>query len=285
MKIAIIGKNSYIGRAFLSAFSKYSEVIATEVDARDDAWRSFDFSTYDAVIHVAAIVHRKDISDPDIYRIVNTELPTAVASTAKKAGVKHFVFLSSMSVFGKHKSITSWELIGNENYDSKTPYGQSKRQAELNLQELADDHFTVSIVRPPSVYGKGCKGSLFDIYTKLALATPIIPIAAQHVKQGMVHIDNLCACVCEIVFNCKGGTFHPQDADLLSVGEILCCIRAAHGKKSYPSHIAGKLLSLFRWSTLYMKFYGAVTYSENLVLRDELSYVRLTTKTGIDRSY
>ena len=99
MKIVIVGKDSYIGAHIKECFICHdgvNEVI--EVDARDDGWREFDFSDVDVVIHVAAIVHNKTLNDWEIYHQVNTMLPVEVAGVAKKAGVKQFIFLSTMGV-------------------------------------------------------------------------------------------------------------------------------------------------------------------------------------------
>lgn len=284
MNVAIIGKNSYIGGRIRDALAA-NGVEATEVDALGDAWRSFDFSRCDAVVHVAAIVHRKDLTDFDAYRKANTDLPIEVATTAKRAGVRQFVFLSTMAVFGRGKSTSAWELDGTEPLASCTPYGRSKLEAERNLAEMEDGQFCVATVRPPSVYGKGCRGNLFDIYKRLASASYVVPIAAPDVKQGMIHIDNLCSCICEIVRTRRSGIFHPQDDEILSTGEILCCIRAAHGKRYTTSRLAGTLLSALKWTSAFRKLFGGIAYSQVLVRANGFACDMLTTREGIRRTF
>lgn len=285
MKIAIIGRDSYIGTSIRKALSFNHNTDVTEIEARNNEWKKFNFASYDTVIHVAAIVHRKDIRDKNIYKAVNTDLPVNVAQTAYASGVKHFVYLSSMAVYGKEKSLESWEITGDEQLNPKTFYGESKLEAERQLRALHNDCFHIAIIRPPSVYGKGCRGNLFNLYTKLALFSCIIPTTHTNVKQGLLHIDNLCASVNEIVTERRSGVFHLQDSAPLPIEDILCCIREVHNKRILRSHFVGEILSLARWIPQYVKLYGAVTYSEKLVQNNKLSCKMLTTKEGIYKSY
>lgn len=225
MKIAIIGKDSYIGNSIDNYLkNKYSYYEIEQLDLKNKPYDFYNYSNYDIIIHVAAIVHQK-INDTEIYRKVNTDLPVKIAELAKKQGVKQFVFLSTMSVYGKNKQIKNYEINENEKLNPYTLYGKSKLEAEIKLQELQDNNFVVSIVRPPSVYGKNCKGNLLNVYIKLAKILFLIPNCFPNVKQGFLHIDNLCYCIEQIILNNKGGLFMPQDEELLSTGEIIYIIR------------------------------------------------------------
>ena len=73
-----------------------------------------------------------------------------------------------------------------------TMYGKSRLLAEVGLQKMQDDNFNVVIIRPPSVYGKGCKGGYIAGFLKIAQFLPIIPRAYENVKQSFIYIDNLC---------------------------------------------------------------------------------------------
>ena len=135
-----------------------------QIDVQHLTLDCLDFSHYDTIIHVAAIVHRSDIDDYSVYHKVNVELPLTVAERAKNQGVKHMIFFSSMSVYGKHKSITQWQIDGSEELTPYTLYGKSKLEAEQEIVKLQDENFMISIVRPPSVYGYGCKGKGYHSY-------------------------------------------------------------------------------------------------------------------------
>ena len=103
--ILITGANSYIGESFKEwVEKKYSNEFEIDtVDMKDGSWRNISFFGYDVVFHVAGIVHKKEKPDMrDLYKIVNTELPIEVANKANAEGVKQFIFMSSMSIYGKN---------------------------------------------------------------------------------------------------------------------------------------------------------------------------------------
>ena len=91
MKVAIIGKDSYIGNAIQEYILKEYQYDVVQFDVQNCPIESFDFSDVDTVVHVAAIVHRPDVEDYSVYKKVNTDLPYNTAILAKKQGVKHFV--------------------------------------------------------------------------------------------------------------------------------------------------------------------------------------------------
>ena len=127
-KILITGANSYIGMSFENYIKKnYPDDYEVDtVDMIDGTWRDKDFSGYDAVFHVAGIAHQKETKEnAPIYYKVNRDLAIETAQKAKNEGVSHFVFLSSMSVYGMETGIITKETVPNP----KTNYGISKWQA------------------------------------------------------------------------------------------------------------------------------------------------------------
>lgn len=99
MKILIIGKNSYIGNHIDDWLTSKGHQVA-QLDVLTDEWRTFDYSPYDAIVHVAGIVHRPDCQDWELYKRVNTDMPITIATMAKEQGVKQYVFFSTMGVYG-----------------------------------------------------------------------------------------------------------------------------------------------------------------------------------------
>ncbi|MCL2284964.1 MAG: NAD-dependent epimerase/dehydratase family protein, partial [Firmicutes bacterium] len=162
--VLIVGKNSFIGTSFARyAGSRYK--IQT-VDARDGKWKDADFSNVDAVLYCAGIAHvaqKKYMRQ--LYYDINCGLAVDVATHAKGAGVKQFVFLSSMAVYGSGNFVIRLETEPN----ATDFYGGSKLAAEEKLRQLVlpDSGFNLCIVRPPMVYGYGCKGN-FPRLVKLA---------------------------------------------------------------------------------------------------------------------
>ena len=170
MRVLIIGKRSYIGSNIKCRLEKHG-YFADEADAESDEWKTVDYSAYDSVVHVAAIVHQNAKSaDEMLFSRVNTELPVEVARLAKSQGVPQFVFLSTMGVYGKDKSLKESDSII---YDStpekaKSGYGGSKLKAEKLLKTLETENFNVAVVRPLNVYGPGCKGNYIPLFKKLS---------------------------------------------------------------------------------------------------------------------
>ena len=156
-KILITGANSYIGTSFESYMKQFGDEYAVDtVDMIDGAWREKSFAEYDVVFHVAGIAHRKETKEnAGLYYKVNRDLAIDVATKAKADGVKQLVFLSSMSVYGMETGVITRETSPAP----KSNYGKSKLQAEEGISLLKSDSFKVAVLRPPMVYGEGCKGN------------------------------------------------------------------------------------------------------------------------------
>ena len=282
--VAIIGKDSYIGTNLACTLRK-NAISVIEVESFDNKWVDFDFSSVDTVVHVAAIVHRKDINDPRIYDDINVKLPIEIAKRAQAAGVKQFVFMSSMAVYGKGHVTENCCIEPGDPLSPTTLYAKSKMQAESMLQNLIDNNMILSIIRPPSVYGRGCKGNLFDKYTKIANFLYLIPECEPSCFQGVLYIDNLSNAIFEIIRDRKSGCYHPQDNDLLTTAELLYKIRRHLGKKGSVSFWLGKAVSLLSSCSIYKKLFGSVYYSQDFKKQESLHSTMLSTDEGLRRMY
>lgn len=223
--VLIYGKNSYIGEHFYRAL-KSSGNNVTIIDSLQISPKDIDFTSIEVVINVVGIAHIKitDDMEPLFYKI-NTDLAVELCAEAKKSGVSHYIYMSSMNVYGD----TTDTISSREQEDPKNFYGKSKMLADLRIHEMADESFNVASVRPPVVYGKGCKGN-FVLLQKVASMTPIFP-AFQNVK-SMIFIDHLDNFVCQLVANGDGGFFHPQNAQTTSTADTIVAIRKSMGKKT-----------------------------------------------------
>src|SRR5690606_35554866 len=140
-----------------------------KISLRDDAWKEHDFSKYDVILHVAGIAHRKETKEnKELYYRVNRDLTYEVAKKAKSERVSHFIFLSSLSVYGMETGIITRETVPQP----KSNYGKSKLEAEELIASLSDEQFNVAILRPPMIYGKNCPGN-YSKLRMLILKTPI----------------------------------------------------------------------------------------------------------------
>lgn len=287
MHIFIIGKNSYIGSSIHQHLTQFGHHV-TEVDAITDAWKTADYTGVDAVIHVAAIVHNDaKTASEDLFRAVNTALPVAVAQLAKAAGVKQFIFLSTMAVFGAEKTLSSdhFTVCADSPLCPVSLYGKTKLAAEEQLSALCDDQFTVCVVRPPNVYGPGCRGNYIYLLKKLSKLMLLCPKCFTSVRQSMLYIDNLSELIRLVVESRAGGVFLPQDDHAPNTVELLSAIRTAAGQKTHPSGFLGLFVRLFGWLPLVKKIYGGVCYRMEDSTCFDGRYRIVSFREGIERTY
>ena len=282
-KILIIGKDSYIGN-HIDEWLTNSGMRVTQLDVLTDEWKTYDYSPYDAIVHVAGIVHRPDCQDWELYKRVNTDMPIAIATKAKEQGVRQYVYFSTMGVYGIGKKLAPNITDENSQLNTKGMYGRSKLMAEEGLAKLQDGHFNVSYVRPPSVYGKGCKGNYIARFAAMARRLPVIPYAYNDVKQSFIYIDNLAELVRLIIVNNLHGPFCPQDDIAVSANELMETICVGLGKKYRGSKFLGYFVPLFSWMTIGRKAYGGMEYARSLSDIEGLNYVVVPFKEGMKRT-
>ena len=256
-KILITGANSYIG----TSFEKYikenfpGDYTIDTVDMIDGTWREKDFSGYDTIFHVAAIVHRKENKkNAPLYYTINRDFAVATAKKAKNDGARQFIFLSSMSVYGVDQgAITKDTTPHPQNH-----YGKSKLEAEDALIKLADNSFFVCILRLPMVYGKGCKGK-FDSLCKLTSKLFLFPKLDN--KRSMIYTDNLSEFVRLAVCRNLSGIFWPQNKQYTNVSEMVSLIAAAQGKRMVFTSRFGVIVEwLIGHSKYARKAFGSLYY-------------------------
>lgn len=283
MKVLIIGKDSYIGNHIDEWLSSRGMAVS-QLDVLTDVWKTFDYSPYGAIVHVAGIVHRPDCKDWELYKRVNTDMPVAIASMAKAQGVNQYVFFSTMGVYGRGKKLRPNIIDEDSSLEANGMYGESKLLAEEGLVKLQDEHFCVVCVRPPSVYGKGCRGGYITGFTAIARRLPIIPQVYENVKQSFIYIDNLSEFVRLSIVNGLSGAFCPQDDKAVSANELLEVISNGIGKKYRSSRLLGFVVRLLSFVPLVKKAYGGIEYSEELSTIEGVNYVVVPFEEGMRRT-
>ena len=219
MNILITGAGSYVGTQVERWIKAHSEDRVDTLDMLSPAWREADFSPYDTVYHVAGLAHVNPSPDMEsLYYRVNRDLTIEVARKAKEAGVKQFIFMSSMIVFHESQSLAPEVLTPDTPPCPNGFYGDSKLQAENGLHELECGTFKICILRPPMIYGPGSKGN-FPRLIRLAAKTPVFP--EYHNKRSMLYIDNLAEFVLQAIHRQLSGTFYPQNRELSDTTEII----------------------------------------------------------------
>lgn len=290
MNILIIGKNSYIGNHIDEWLSDKGHKVV-QLDVLTEDWQNYDYSPYDSIVHVAGIVHRPDCKDWNLYKSVNTDMPLAIASKFKaqstkfKAGQKiSYIYFSTMGVYGVEKKLGASVVDAQTQMTSESPYGKSKLLAEQGLSKLQDKNFDVAFVRPPSVYGKGCRGGYITGFKSIASKLPIIPDAYNNAVQSFVYIDNLCECVRLIVENHLSGGFCPQDDEIPNANRLFEVICKGIGKKYRASKFLGFCLRLVSFIPLVKKAYGGISYARALSDIKNHDYVVVPFAEGMKRT-
>ena len=272
MRILITGKNSYIGssvKAWLN--EKNPSFKVDEISLRNIDLNTISFRGYDVVFHVAGIAHfsfnKKSV--PEYFKI-NRDLAINVANKAKKDSVKQFIFTSSISIYGDDRPIGVFKHIDINHPLPTNAYGQSKLEADLEIQKLNDHGFKVSILRIPMIYGKSSKGN-FPKLVNISKNFFVFPKIKNF--RSVLHIKNLSELVRLIIVNSLGGVFYPQDKNYFNSTEFILNNRAKSGKKTIlvPLLFAPlRLLGLFNKSI--NKIYGNKFYDKVSSIIENINY-------------
>lgn len=205
----------------------------TPLKARLKNVNELDLSSLDVIVHLGGVAHRMNETDDSIYFKGNYELTKILADRAKKSGVSHFIFVSTIKAFGEDLNQLLEETT--ECNPINDPYGESKLKAERYLESIEDENFKVAIVRPPLVYGPGAKGNLFSLM-KLAETPLPLPLKKTNNRRTMVSVENLISLINKIIEKEASGLFLAGDLKPVSTSDLIRQIRLALGKS--PSLIS-----------------------------------------------
>lgn len=202
-KVLITGAKSYIGQSFMKYAYKYysNNFEIEELDLISENWKEKNFTNYDIVYHVAGIAHADvgNVSDEvkRKYYEVNTDLAVEVARKAKDEGVKEFIFMSSMIVYGDSAPYGKKKIVDENTVPEPSNfYGNSKMQADMAVRDMATEDFKVIVIRPPMIYGKESKGNYRTLAT-LVKKLPLFPDVENN--RSMLFVGNLCEFLCQIM--------------------------------------------------------------------------------------
>lgn len=279
-RILITGANSFVGKNFMK-FSQNSEI--DEISLLDHNPEDIDFSKYDVVLHLVAIVHQSTKIAEKEYFKVNTDLCLQTARQAKKAGVKQFVFLSTVKVYGKYLPGSGpW----NESSicEPEEAYGKSKYAAEVELKKIEDENFTVSIVRTPLVYGENVRANMRSII-RLLERFPILPLGNVNNKRSFTSVENLVAFIDRIIERRASGIFIAKDEKALSTTELVNYISRYLERKLILIPIPKFLIQICTmvYPKIFDRLYGSFEMENNQTLT-QLDFIPpLSIEEGIKK--
>ena len=197
------------------------------------------------VVHCAARVHVMQDTEADpltAFRAVNVDGTLNLAHQAAVAGVKRFVFVSSVKVNGESTS-PGRAFAEADVPNPQDAYGQSKHEAEQGLRKLsADTGIEVVIIRPPLVYGPGVKANFFVLMCAVQRGWPL-PLGAVHNQRSLMALDNLV----DFIVTC---ITHPQAANqtfLVSDGQDLSTTDLVRGM-AQSAGVPARLLPVPLWA-------------------------------------
>ena len=225
IKLLLTGSNGFLGTYFTENYSaKYN--IKTFSFLKDN-FKELNLEGINTVLHLSALVHQMGGASAEEYEKVNVTQTVDLAKKVKVSGVKHFIFMSTVKVYGEENKSAYKE---NSVCNPQDEYGKSKLKAEKELQKLEDDTFKVSIIRTPIVYGYGAKANIKNLVT-LVKKISILPFADIDNKRTMVYIGNLCHLIDVVIQKEKGGIFLASDDEAVSTTKFIELIAENLNKK------------------------------------------------------
>ena len=262
-RVLLTGGTGFIGRRLEKGLSSFSanqvvlavrrsiEIASCETIKVDCACRSADWypalKSVQVVIHTAARAHimKDSVADPLAeYRQVNTDGTLNLARQSAAAGVKRFIFISSIKVNGE-LTAPGQPFQPEDEARPIDPYGLSKWEAEQGLQKIAvETDMEVVIIRPPLVYGPGVKGNFANLIKLVGKGLPL-PLGAIHNQRSMIALDNLVDLIITCIEhpNAANQVFLASDGQDLSTTELQKGLARAMGRPSRSLPIPGALLS------------------------------------------
>ncbi|MBW4890097.1 NAD-dependent epimerase/dehydratase family protein [Mucilaginibacter sp. HMF5004] len=197
-------------------------------------WDNFTVKELDginAIIHLAGKAHDvKNASNPDEYFAVNTGLTQKIFDAFAKSNVHDFIYFSSVKAVADTVDDVLYE---DAPYLAKTPYGQSKEQAEKYLlAQTIDASKRLFILRPCMIHGPGNKGNLNLLYKVVLKGIPY-PLAAFQNKRSFLSVDNLTYAIEKIITGSTiaSGIYNLADDEALSTNSVIMLIANVVGSK------------------------------------------------------
>ena len=225
--ILLTGGTGFVGQRYI-IYNK-DRYIIKPISLQKKSVSEVSFKDIDIIVHLAGMAHQMQKIDNQIYFDVNYTLTKELADAAKAAGVKHFIFISTIKVFGEHQQGVLTEK--SPCLPQNDPYGESKLKAEQYLQSIEDDNFIVSIIRPPLIYGPGVKGNLIR-FLELGNKPYPLPFKNLNNRRTMVFLDNFIELINRIIDTKQSGIFLASDEIPISTEKLISEIRLNLGKKS-----------------------------------------------------
>lgn len=276
-KLLVTGASGFIGSHFIQDASKND---LTPISLRDTQPEHLNLNGYDAVIHLAALVHQIDGAPKEEYFRINHDRTLSLAQKAKNDGVNHFIFMSTIKVYGEETSITPFDE--KSPCRPRGPYAESKFAAEEGLLAMASDNFKVSIIRIPLVYGEGVKANMFNLI-KLCDTIPLLPFGKINNRRSMVYVKNVTAFINVLLEQRISGIFIVSDFKPISTTRLIQIILSALKKQGIVLSLPQIFITLIQQfkPSLHQRLFGSLEVNPSSSFKKLHFTPPYTTEEGI----
>ena len=250
LQVLVTGANGFVGRPLCRCLAERGWSVRGAVRALDERFPegaqpaavgnigpATDWQPWlaggDAVVHLAAHVHVMRAATPDSlaeFRAVNTQGTLKLAGQAAAAGVRRFIFVSTVKVLGEGKEAPYRDTDGAAPHDA---YGISKQEAEEGLRRIeAATGMAVTILRPPLVYGPGVGANFLRLLRLVESGWPLPLASVTDNRRSMIYVGNLVDAILRCVEHpaAAGRTFLVSDGEDLSTAALIRQLATAAGR-------------------------------------------------------
>jgi UDP-glucose 4-epimerase len=260
MKVLVTGATGFVGNALVDCFATLGhrvipavrrnagldeEVVVGDMNGKTD-WTAA-LTGCDTVVHLAARAHVMGDTSQNplaLYRATNTDATLNLARQAAQAGVKRFVFISTIKVNGEGRDAPYRET---NTPAPKDAYAISKWEAEQGLRQIAvDTGLEVVILRPPLVYGPGVKANFMRLIQIVKKGWPL-PLGAIRNRRSLLYLGNFVDAIrlCAEHPAAAGQTFLLDDGEPISTPELIRSVARALGR---PAHLLAVPVGVLEWA-------------------------------------
>jgi nucleoside-diphosphate-sugar epimerase len=247
--VLVTGATGFVGTALCAALPRHglrlrravrvsthreTDVVAGQIDGTTD-W-SAALEGVDSIVHLAARTH--DVLDPtplrlEEYRQLNVAGTRKLAQDAARAGIRRFVFMSSIKVNGE--STHGEPFRESDLPQPQDAYGITKLEAEQVLRELSQaTTMEIVVLRPPLVYGPGVEGNFLRLMGLVSRGVPL-PLASVRNRRSLIYVNNLADAVITALRSpqAAGRTYLVSDGEALSTPDLLRHLGRALGREAH----------------------------------------------------